>query len=238
MSLINEALKRADQERRRATRATGSEPPPQAEPAPAPPYARLRAVMVLSAFALIAIAIVTWISIPPQPTGHAPARGTAATPGRTNPDGTTQVKMKPAPVAPDAEYRLPVRLDLAQEPPAPAARVRESLAALGSYRPAATPTPAPVEPTPRTPAEAARPAEPTPAEPARTLPAPTPAAPAPLNPEDFLLGAILRADRNSHALINNQLVGIGDRVNGAKVVEIGKYHVTIEKDGRRLTLRM
>jgi hypothetical protein len=40
------------------------------------------------------------------------------------------------------------------------------------------------------------------------------------------------------AIINNHLVGIGEIVDGARVVIISRYHVELEKNGRKIILRM
>ncbi|MHC4718436.1 MAG: hypothetical protein ACYS5V_15795, partial [Planctomycetota bacterium] len=103
MSLINEALKRAEQERRRRN-LTDPSPSSGPEPGPEPPpgsYATgppdhtpdeppdeaperrpsgLRAALILSAFALVAIAIVTWVSLSTSAPPRIPAEGHAAPP--------------------------------------------------------------------------------------------------------------------------------------------------------------
>ena len=221
MSLINEALKRTEQ-KRRTVPANGRDESADPRDKPALPP-RLRAAMILSVFALVAVGIVTWVSLPPQTANHVPARGHAATA-----DGARPVAMKPAPPPPAGVPVPPTREVLTQEPPAPVASVRKSLADLGSYSPPPVPqTPAPAEPAAVAPPPVLQP------EPAQPEP-PPPAT----DTAGFKLGAILSAGANSHALINNQLVRVGDEVDGAKVIDIGKYHVTIEKDGQRLTLRM
>ena len=50
------------------------------------------------------------------------------------------------------------------------------------------------------------------------------------------LSGILYSDQQPLAIINNRPVGVGDRVDGATVVEIKKRQVTVESDGRRISL--
>ncbi len=54
----------------------------------------------------------------------------------------------------------------------------------------------------------------------------------------FVLGAVLASDRGACAIINNQMVSVGDEIDGAKVIEIGKHHVILLKAGKRIILRL
>ncbi|MDY7011703.1 MAG: hypothetical protein SVV80_13280 [Planctomycetota bacterium] len=56
--------------------------------------------------------------------------------------------------------------------------------------------------------------------------------------DQLTLSGILASDGKRYAIINNQMVAVGDNINGVKVVGIGKYHVVLEKDGKQFTLRM
>ena len=54
----------------------------------------------------------------------------------------------------------------------------------------------------------------------------------------FTLGAILASDSGVMAIINNQMVTLGDEIDGAKVIEIGKHHVILLQRGKRIILRL
>jgi hypothetical protein len=54
----------------------------------------------------------------------------------------------------------------------------------------------------------------------------------------FTLSGILASGDEGYAIVNNQMVTVGDNIDDAKVITIGKHHVVLEKDGKRLTLRM
>jgi thioredoxin-related protein len=52
------------------------------------------------------------------------------------------------------------------------------------------------------------------------------------SPSGFNLSGILFSEENPKAIVNNNIVGIGDTVGGAKVVSISQYGVTLSgKDG-------
>ncbi len=53
---------------------------------------------------------------------------------------------------------------------------------------------------------------------------------------DLQLTAITISESRSYALINNQIVGVGDEISGKKVIEIEKDKVVVEKGGRRFTI--
>ena len=91
--------------------------------------------------------------------------------------------------------------------------------------------PAPITITPPVPQPAALPA-------VQPTPTPAPKAKPPLEPSQFKLGGIVKGDSNAHALINDHMLTIGDKVNEATLVAIEKYHVVLERDGQRLVLRM
>jgi hypothetical protein len=109
-----------------------------------------------------------------------------------------------------------------------------------SPSPAVAPSATPLTPAnPTTP-----PVKPAPAAPvAARLPTPTPpptvATSAPAEgAAEFTLGGIVQSADSANAIVNDHLVTIGDEVNGAKVVSIKKYSVILEKDGKQITLRM
>jgi len=53
---------------------------------------------------------------------------------------------------------------------------------------------------------------------------------------DWLLGGILYSDNNPAAVINKKVVHQGDMINGAKVVEINREAVILQKDGTNFVL--
>lgn len=54
----------------------------------------------------------------------------------------------------------------------------------------------------------------------------------------FKLSGILASGNRGYAIVNNHMVTVGDNIDGAKVITIGKQHVVLEKDSKRFTLRM
>lgn len=56
--------------------------------------------------------------------------------------------------------------------------------------------------------------------------------------KQFRLSGILASGGKGYAIINNHMVSVGDEIDGARVIVIGKYHVVLEKDSKRLVLRM
>lgn len=82
------------------------------------------------------------------------------------------------------------------------------------------------------PAPAREPSAPRTAAAAAAPPALAPAAAAPA----FALQAVTERDGQPVAIVNGQLVRVGDRVDGARVVRIAPEEVELEQDGRRLVL--
>lgn len=136
--------------------------------------------------------------------------------------------LRPAPVPP-AQHASPATLAERAVPrlTAPAPMAPEA-------RASAAPAPAAAAPS------AAEPITP-PAAPPVTAPAVTPApeaapaAAAPAAPA-FALQAVADQDGRPVAIVNGQLVRVGDRVDGARVVRIEPEEVELEHDGRRLVL--
>jgi hypothetical protein len=54
----------------------------------------------------------------------------------------------------------------------------------------------------------------------------------------YKLSAILRHSDGASAVINGSVVGVGQSVGEAKVVDIGRFGVDLEIDGKRFTIRM
>ena len=245
MSLINEALKRAEAERRR--HGGGAQPEPhqpaslpdtadqaRGEPGPpelhAGPFGRppsrgrggLRAALILATFVIAGVGLMTYLSLPaedkpPASVQAEPTPSSSAGTGKADPAGhTTHAEPGHRAITPSQQrpqalfpYRNLLLKTLAE-------MQRQSRA----MRPPRH-LPQPSQPQPTSP------------PPVTTRPAvePTPAV-------SFRLGGILQSGNEAHALINNHLVKVGDEIDGARVVAIGKYHVVLEKDGKRITLRM
>jgi hypothetical protein len=98
---------------------------------------------------------------------------------------------------------------------------------------AATEAPAPEAAPP------AKPAAPTEAAgSAKVVEAPQPAkAPAPAR-DDFKLTAIMRGPEGATAIINGQFVGVGDTVGDAKIVRIGTHTVDLQAGEAKLSIQM
>ncbi|KPK81026.1 MAG: hypothetical protein AMJ81_10985 [Phycisphaerae bacterium SM23_33] len=228
MSLINEALKRAETQRQRRG-VPSSEPavePPADTPdmmpvtdVPAPSRERrsgLRAALFVAVLLLASVTVVTYFALPPEE--KVPPQARASHPGAPW-AGTEQSEVEPT------QFVLrPVREGTAAE-----SSIERTLFAVASYQPPPTPTTqvAAVIPLP-----AAPPTNPTPPPTTQEVQA------KPLDPNDFKLGGILRSGDEAHAIINDHLVSVSDEVDGARVVEIQKYHVVLERDGQRLRLRL
>lgn len=56
--------------------------------------------------------------------------------------------------------------------------------------------------------------------------------------ERFVLTSILISDDRRHAVINDQVVSVGDRVDGARVTAIQPYAVRLAVAGGTLTVRL
>jgi hypothetical protein len=95
--------------------------------------------------------------------------------------------------------------------------------------------PAPLPPESPAPALSGLPRAAEPLTPAAPAPAPEAAAPPRAAPA-FALEAVADQDGHPVAIVNGQLVRVGDLVDGARVLRIDPEEVELEKDGRRLVL--
>lgn len=183
MSLIFEALKKLDREKKAPERGflvVGG--------APVAGERRLRVpalLLLLAAAAGGGFLIARGI-------GPGPAAAPPPPPSTAAPAAVPRL-LPPAPLPPEAVERPPF-----SEPPPPAVASR-----------------VPVAPA----AEAA-------------VPAPTTLAPAPA----FALQAVADQDGQPVAIVNGQLVRVGDLVNGARVLRIEREEVELDQAGRRLLL--
>ena len=213
MSLIDEALKRAEREqpRRHGGERPGDPGPTHkdgpAQPAEAPqkPSTRLARVAMLGIALVAAVAMVTYLSLPPEQKTPTPATA-GSTPAASQPAerlGRIEIEKTEisnraagAPARPAQPRFGPQRITA----PGPATQLAQEHPGRAGYPPTA-------------PKSKSRPPE-------------------------FRLGGIMRSGGLANALINNRLVAAGDAIDGARVVSIEMFHVVLEKDGKQFVLRM
>lgn len=65
-----------------------------------------------------------------------------------------------------------------------------------------------------------------------------PAKPPKIEPPRFKVSAIVSSPDGASAIINGALIGVGETVGGAKVLRITRTAVELELDGKRLTIRL
>lgn len=236
MSLINEALRRAEVEKRgqlphgaslvtmtpvspadefgEEWNATASLPTSQnayARNRPAPKPRRFHRTVAIGLVMAAGGAFAAWVMLnaeePPTPTVARTA--SALTPTERRPARTVRRRLgqfahvDPSAVATKAERTL-----------------SSAVAAIKGY-----------VPSPREPLVAAK-AEPTAAPPdppatSRVLPPSGDRAALRLR-----LGGVLRSDDGATAIVNDRFLKVGDTIEGAKVVKITQYGVTLERDGK------
>ncbi|HAZ09754.1 MAG TPA: hypothetical protein DCY56_01420 [Candidatus Omnitrophica bacterium] len=56
--------------------------------------------------------------------------------------------------------------------------------------------------------------------------------------EDLVLNGIVSDRDNPYAIINNDVVKLGDKVNGMTIIEINEKNVVLEQDGQKHTLEL
>jgi len=56
--------------------------------------------------------------------------------------------------------------------------------------------------------------------------------------EDLSLNGIVSDMENPYAIINNEVIKLGDTVNGMTVIEINEKSVVLEQDGQKHTLEL
>jgi hypothetical protein len=228
MSLIDEALKRAEKEGQRGRRQDAPQPPLSPEPpeAPATPDAgdadshpspwrtplllAILAVLLLAAGFFGYRALTDATPLPPRPAaGDIVRKRPPATPApTTRPAAAPAAAPTPAPTTrPAAAGPKPAR---AAKAPAP--------------KPAARPTTRPAA-TAKKPPESARPRR--------------PVRPAPLvDVSAFRLSAIMVGPEGPTAIINGRFVSVGDRIGQATVTRITRSSVDLEIAGERITVGM
>ncbi|MDO8603292.1 MAG: hypothetical protein Q7O04_05540 [Candidatus Omnitrophota bacterium] len=56
--------------------------------------------------------------------------------------------------------------------------------------------------------------------------------------EDLVLNGIMPDKQNPYAIINNEVVKLGDKVGGMTVIEINENNVVLDENGKRHTLEL
>ena len=236
MSLINEALKRAEEEKRANTTSRLDER--LVSPATIDYGQRrtgLRIFLLLGAFVVVGAA--TWFFVETSFRPLAPHRAAAKLPptligealehpervremiGRTEP----RVSFSPA-----VETTFAKTLDGLRyyEPP-----MDEGMLCAAAEE-AGLPPVTPEEQSQLRPGDPELPATSQPT----TTTAPTTTQPAPR--PSFKLSAVLRGSRGVTAIINGRFVQVGSTIQGAKVISIDRHSVELELDGETITVQM
>ena len=224
MSLIHEALKRAEREHpsrdgdssaERIALLTTSSP---GQPAEYRPNTRAFRAALFVVVVIAAVGLVTYLSLPLQDK-PVPAKTAGHEPPATPPAQAANVSAETA--WPPA---LPIAPPQSPEPqPAQAPVPEASAVAAMKFKPVSPLVVPPVAP-------------PAPAMPSASQPATV--EPEKPKPPALKLGGIMRSGGVARAIINNHLVAAGDEIDGARVVKIGKYTVEVEWDGQTFLLRM
>jgi len=224
VSLINEALKRAQAEKSGTPlpEAVPIAPPPQRPPGPSRAAGRLLAGLV--AVLLLGGGILTWrlLGVARPPAAPAVASAGAITPGeppqaRSEAEETVRRNIRVMRV-----YTPPEPGDAPAPPPAIPA---DSTAAEGK-------TSAP-PPSPATqPASQATPREAPPKATNQPASAPAKAAAPAFDPARYKLGGVVLGDYGGSAILNDRVVQVGDSLDGAKVVKITARAVHLEFGGQ------
>ncbi len=254
MSLVSEALKKA--EREAAARDARDKGQPAPFEAPLQPYRSPRtrralhpALAALAGGALIvALAAVWWAGArhvearPALPEGP-PRPAAAALPGATSASPAAELENRPAPPLPGAAAPPAAQFQTAQSPAEPV--TREAVAALQPPAPlprATAPPPGESSPAPARPQAAA-------AVPGATV-ATAPTAARSFGPGDYLLradlpdgsrlelGGIVYSETSPFAFLNGRLVGVGEFVEGRRIDRIERDRVLLSGETGVLTLRL
>ncbi|MFP4106191.1 MAG: hypothetical protein ACLFVU_08885 [Phycisphaerae bacterium] len=232
MSLINEALKRAQAERNRAEGiGDGHIPaPPMLEPADDDRKDKSSPlVSAIIAVAIVAATVIGWKIIESVRNSGGPSRADAA---QVSPDQQTAKPMfKPAEDRVDPAYTgksaaraVPEPFETAVTPEPVAPEPTESEA---NNLPDSETVGSAVVSTNSSPSEAvAEPAEP--AEPKID----------PVDPKSFTLNGVVTGPDGKEAIINGQFIKLGETIDRAKVTGINKYSVTLQADGTSFTIKM
>jgi hypothetical protein len=232
MSLINEALKRAEAEK--AGKALPNPPPPllaEKETAPSQQAAswRKRVPLLPILVGVVVLAGGYWLyralggrpEPSPQPVAANPILP-PATPAHRPAPAPAKPKVKPP-----SPTDLPIRLvtDVLTNYVLLARPSAESAVVISAGQPATAPAVAS--------AGGSGTAQGKPG-PAQAKPKPTPR----IDETKYKLTAVLRHSDGASAVINGSVVEVGQSINGAKVVTVNQFGVELELDGVRFVVRM
>ncbi len=239
MSLVNEALKRAEEEKLRRTS-------PSTEPADIPPawedrntHRMPRGPKILIALAASLAVTAGWFAVSQMIVGQTPqqaAATTSETPVR--PASPSHPGRSEAEISPEAQLVLAKTIDELKyyTPPARPATVKVEATSQPAIKTLAggkdlnkkTTTP---------PAEQATEQKATSAAPAK--PEVRKVVVRQIDRSSFKLSGIIQGNSGGGtAVVNNTFVSVGDTLNGAKVVRIRQNSVEFEIDGQRFTIGM
>jgi hypothetical protein len=274
MSLINEALKRADAEKG-PHQAQPLPPPPPLPPQPSSASSSARAAALGGALLVMLVAgALAWkmffdetpvqvVASPAVPPAESRAAGAKATPAASQaapapagraaasersggpPAGRPAPAPQERPLAADPLLAAAAALDsmkdvfgsqptLFLDQRAPQASDDDPLLAPPAARPAALEPLAPA----RLASAFTAPAGVASAAPQRTAPAAPPAAAPAAEPPKLKVTSIFYNARSPTAIINGQVIGVGEFIDGVKIEAITPRTVEVSFDGRRLTLRL
>lgn len=266
MSLVSEALKKA--EREAAARDARDKGQPVPFEAPLQPYrsrsgtsggARTRLFAALGGAAALAalavLALLWWSSRPEAPVNRdtAATSAPAGTSSADSPSGSGAAPVQEPASAPPAAAHAPATPSLtalATAPPTPAQSATSFSEPTATHL-ATTPLPKTTLHAPRTLPSDSEPAAPKlPSPPAAKAPARAPEPPTSFGPGDYLrrvdfpdgskleLGGIVYSEASPFAYINGRLVGVGEFVEGRRIDRIERDKVVLSGDAGVLTLRL
>jgi hypothetical protein len=246
VSLINDALKRAQAQKSQSDQTQMPHPLADLAEDPAPHVTprrkKPRVFVLIAAVALAGGAVAAWQLLGGRAGGGTPSKASAA---------IARPAASPARAAQAAAHTTPLTPQATAEV---AEIIAKSLAAIKYYRPpdvasdaglqneldADDPASDPDEPmasSPAAPAEKAHAPAPALAPPAaevKPAPATQPAAAAPVqfDTSKYKVGGVLLDEENSSAVINGRLLRLGDSLDGAKIIKITSRSVQVEIAGQ------
>ena len=250
MSLINDALRRANSDRSRGPQSSAPVPPIEPVEPPASPRILPWAVLVLGV-GVVAIGAALWFRSPgaPQIAGNEPAPASSSAPATPAAALPVETPPQPSPVttAPEVARTDP---QITQQPQtfagAPGSAAERTK--ISSEQPAIPASPLSTAPAV---AAAAKPPEPEAVAPAETRPSEVPVvAAAPATPETTTvsaeprqtqaprLQAIYYRFRKPTVVINGKTLSPGDSADGIRVVSIQRSSVEVVQNGKYRTLTL
>jgi len=229
MSLINEALKRAEAEKLNREGITTAPPPP---PLPkAPTTAKGRAVVAILTVVMIATAVAGGVNLLRR-FSSVPKAGIAASSPQVAPSAPAanprQQTVEPALAAAVSTAKVTVAKAQARQ-----AQVAQEAAQAGAEEDLA-----PAEDSPAAKSDKAAVTEPAVAALEGTAPQDGSSTGSPPQPGNFRLSGIMSGPNGEAALINGQMVEVGATIDGAKLVKVLNQAVELRIGDRQFTVRM